>query len=93
MAVILCWLLVIRGIGFFKILRAGIALFIANRNMAVKLFKTAQSILFKAGLMLSSGNIPIGYKNGITGMVVGLVKRLKLIVAQVRDIGRLTATL
>ena len=61
--------------------------------MAVELFKAAQSIFFKAGLMLGGGNITKGDKNSVAWVIVSSVKRLKLFEAKVRDICRVTAAI
>ena len=80
----------IKGIGLLKVLGLAVTLFIGDRNMAVQFIKATQGVLFKAGLMLHRRNITKGDKNSIAGVVMVLVKRLKLIVGQIRNIGRLT---
>ena len=92
MGVVFEWLLIISGIDLFEILRLAVTLFIFNGNMAVELFKAAQGIFFKGSLMFLGGNITKGNKNRIARMVVGLVKGFKLLVAQIGNIRRLSAT-
>ena len=94
MRVIVCAPLfpLIVGVTLLKILGLAVTLFITDRNMAVKLIKTAQCLLFKLLLMFGSGNIAKGNKNGITRVIMGLVERFKLFVTEVRNICWFTAT-
>ncbi len=80
------------SISLLKVLRLGIALLIINRNMAIQLLKTVQRMFLKMLLMLRRRDITKGYKNRIAGVIVRLIKRLKLIIGKVRDIRWLTTT-
>ena len=92
MGVVFSGLLVVGSIALFKILWLGITLLVVNGNMAIQFIKTTQGILLKTCLMLCGRNITKGDKNGIAGMVMGFVKRLKLVVAKIGNICRLSAT-
>ena len=92
MALIVSALGFIKRIRFFHILGAIIAPLVIDLNVAVESVETTQGILFKLGLMLDGWNITEGYKNGVTWVVMNIIKGFKLLISKIGDIRWITTT-
>ena len=76
-------ILMIKRIGLGNVLRFRIALLVIDSNVTIQLVKFVQCLDFKLMLMFRSRYIAKGDKNGITWMVVNIVKGFELLVAEV----------
>ena len=68
------------------------ALFVPHRQLDIQLVEPLQGLLFELLVVLVRGNIAVGGKNRVARVVVVLVELHQVIVAEVYDVVRLTAT-
>ena len=69
----------IKRVGFGDLNRRAKALFIRHAEINIELVETAQHPLLKLLLMLLGGNIPIGKKHRIAGVIMVLMKTGELL--------------
>ena len=81
------------GVALFKVLWLAIALLVSDGNIAVKFVKPTQGLVFETCLMFLCRNIAKGDKNSVARMIMGFVKRFKLLVAEIGNVSGLTATI
>ena len=83
----------IAGVALFKVLWLAIALLVSDGNMAVEFVKSGECLVLKTCLMFLCRNIAKGDKNGVARMIMGFVKRFKLLVTEVGNVSGLTTTI
>ena len=79
-----------KRIKFFYSDRGVIEIFIRYSDDVIQLFKTRQRLHLKFFLVFGGGNVAVGHENGVAGVIVRAIKIFQFLIAEVRNILRLT---